>query len=284
MHYGAGSRRPFLSFALALGLVGCGHAKSKPFPRMESSRRGTPEPARDFPKAGQPPGPQAAPGPTGMVNGRDPLFTNPKVSSRFLALGDSYTIGTAVSPPERWPVQLANTLRALDKKLAGPAILARAGWSAEELLASLERIKPVGPFALVSLQIGVNNQFRGGSPEEFRTVLRVLLRRAIALADGQPGRVLVLSIPDYGVTQYVNQREIAEEVDQFNAVIKEEALQVNARWIDITPISREAIDDLTLIARDDLHPSGVMYERWAKEVLPVALEAVSMAAPENSNR
>lgn len=277
----AGSRWPFLWLVLAVGLVGCGQAKPKASAKKVTPRPPEPERAKFVPPPGTP---TPMPGGPGMFNERNPLFTNAKVGSRFLALGDSYTIGTSVSQPERWPVQLANLLREREKEVAGPVILARMGWSAEELLTALDRIKPVGPFALVSVQIGVNNQLGGRSVEEFRPALRTLLQRAIALAGDQPGRVLVLSIPDYGVTRYVGQREIAEEVDQFNAVVKEEALRAKARWIDITPISREAIDDLTLIARDELHPSGAMYERWAKEALPAALEAIALASPADSNR
>ena len=121
---------------------------------------------------------------------------------RFLALGDSYTIGEAVPPEARWPVLLADALRAHGFPFAAPTIIAQTGWTTDELSAAIDRADPQGPYDLVTLLIGVNNQYRGGSVAEYRTEFRALLHRAIGFAGGTAGRVVVVSIPDWSVTPF----------------------------------------------------------------------------------
>lgn len=201
---------------------------------------------------------------------------------RYLALGDSYTIGESVEVSERWPIQLAAALREQGRPAAEPVIIARTGWTTGELLASIEEQEPSGPFDLVSLLIGVNNQYRGGSLDEYRRELRTLLQRAIAFAGGNPGQVLVLSIPDWGVTPFAasrDQLQIAAEIDRFNEVKREEAENAGARYVDVTAISRQAATDRDLIAVDGLHPSGKMYAEWVQLALPEALVALEEASP-----
>src|SRR6266446_2180334 len=196
---------------------------------------------------------------------------------RYLALGDSYTIGESVTSTECWPVQLAAQLHAHGLALADPLIIARTGWTTDELLAGIERQTSQGPFDLVSLLIGVNNQYRGRSSEEYRTQFQQLLHTAITLAGGHPDHVIVLSIPDWGVTPFAagHQRAtIAAAIDRFNATNRAETLQAGARYVDITPVSRQALHDATLIAPDGLHPSGQMYTKWVELVLPTALAAL----------
>jgi lysophospholipase L1-like esterase len=196
---------------------------------------------------------------------------------RYLALGDSYTIGASVTPAERWPVQLAAQLRANGFLVAEPLIIARTGWTTDELMAGIERQPPEGRFDLVSLLVGVNNQYRGRSSDEYRTQLRQLLHTAIAYAGGQPTHVIVLSIPDWSVTPFAagHQRAaIAAAIDRFNAINRDEATQAGARYVDITPVSRQALQDPTLLATDGLHPSGKMYAQWVELVLPAALAAL----------
>jgi lysophospholipase L1-like esterase len=191
---------------------------------------------------------------------------------QLLALGDSYTIGEAVPETERWPVQLAAMLEQRGKKLGPPLIIAQTGWTTDELAAAIEQEKPVGPFDYVSLLIGVNNQYRGRDSEEYRGEFRRLLLQAIGFAGGRAGRVIVLSIPDWGVTPFAQGQDrarIAREIDQYNQVNREEAIRAGARYVDITPISRQAQSDKTLLAADGLHPSGTMYRRWAALVLPL---------------
>ena len=193
---------------------------------------------------------------------------------RFLALGDSYTIGERVRPEERWPVQLAALLRAAGVPVTEPEIIATTGWTTDELAAGIDRANPRGPYDLVSLLIGVNNQYRGWSEEEYRAQFVALLQRAIGFADGRPSRVLVLSIPDWGVTPFAEGRDraaIAIAIDRFNAINREEAARADAAYVDITPISRQ---NAALIADDGLHPSGAMYAEWAKAALPVARAAL----------
>ena len=198
--------------------------------------------------------------------------------ARFLALGDSYTIGESVSEEERWPVQLAEMLRTQGVALDDPQIIARTGWTTDELDAGIDAAAPEGPFDMVSLLIGVNNQFRGRSVDEYQVEFVALLARAIEYAAGQPDHVLVLSIPDYGVTPFgaaYDPATIAQEIDAFNAVNRAEADAAGTRYVDVTPISREAETNPDLIALDDLHPSGAMYAEWASLAYSDAYEVLS---------
>lgn len=196
---------------------------------------------------------------------------------RYLALGDSYTIGESVAGYERWPVQLVTLLRARDLDIGEPEIIARTGWTTDELAAAITHAKPHGPFDLVSLLIGVNNQYRRRSRDEYRRQFEALLQQAVAFADGVSQRVLVLSIPDWGVTPFARSRDpkqIATEIDQFNAIKRAVTEQRGACYINITPLSRTAAMDRTLVAGDGLHPSGSMYASWAQLALPTALAAL----------
>jgi lysophospholipase L1-like esterase len=196
---------------------------------------------------------------------------------RYLALGDSYTIGESVSPAERWPVQLTALLRREGHTLDEPQIIATTGWTTDELAAGIDRAAPRGPFDLVSLLIGVNNQYRGRDLAEYTVQFEALLQRAIELAGGQPRRVLVLSIPDWGLTPFAAGRDraaIGRAIDQFNALNARAARRAGAHYVDVTPISRQAADDAALIAGDGLHPSGKMYAEWARLALPAAREAL----------
>jgi lysophospholipase L1-like esterase len=194
---------------------------------------------------------------------------------RFLALGDSYTIGESVAAEERWPAQLAALLNAAGVEVSAPLIIAATGWTTDELAAGIDAADARGPFDLVSLLIGVNNQYRGHDPEQYRAEFAGLLTRAIAFAGGEPSAVIVLSIPDWGVTPFANGREraqIAAAIDAFNAINREAAEAAGARYVDVTPISRRAATDPALIAADGLHPSGAMYAEWARLALPLARE------------
>jgi len=196
---------------------------------------------------------------------------------RFLALGDSYTIGESVQPADRWPVQLAALFRGGGLPVEDPLIIATTGWTTDELMAGIDRANPTGPYDLVSLLIGVNNQYRGRDPEEYRQQFVTLLNRAIAFADGRLSRVLVLSIPDWSVTPFAAGRDrvaIAADIDRFNIINREETAKLGAHYVDVTPISRRASNDPALIADDGLHPSGKMYTEWAKLAFLAAREAL----------
>lgn len=192
----------------------------------------------------------------------------------FLALGDSYTIGEGVAPGERWPVQLAARLRGEGIDIADPQIVATTGWTTDELSLAVATAEFTPPYALVTLLIGVNNQYRGRSVDEYRLQFRALLQRATELAGAHATRVIVVSIPDWGGTPFAardgrDAARIAGEIDAFNAAASAEAAKAGAAWVDVTTISRqpEAPDELV---GDGLHPSGTQYARWVDALLPVA--------------
>jgi lysophospholipase L1-like esterase len=200
---------------------------------------------------------------------------------RYLALGDSYTIGEAVAVAERWPEQLVRLLAQRGLEIAPPETVARTGWTTDELDRAIAGTALAPPYDLVSLLIGVNNQYRGRDPEEYRAQFRGLLHQAVSFAGGAPGRVLVLSIPDWGVTPFAAGRDRAEvgrEIEAFNAVNRAEAVAAGARYVDILPASRLAAAREHLTASDGLHPSGAMYALWAELALAEALAAVSRPA------
>lgn len=188
---------------------------------------------------------------------------------RFLSLGDSYTYGESIDPNDRWPVQTVKLLRENGTPFEDPVIIARSGWTTRDLLDALEQAQPKGPFDVVTLLIGTNNQFQGRSIEEYRKEFKEVLTKAISFAGGKPGRVIVLSMPDWSVTPYANRYDrapISRDIDRFNAVNKEEATHANVRYIDINPGSKKAGNSPDLIAEDGLHFSGKLYAEWAKIV------------------
>ena len=196
---------------------------------------------------------------------------------RYLALGDSYTIGESVSARNGWPNQLAELLEAEGTHVE-VTIIARTGWTVDELWEGIQANPPEGTYDLVTLLIGVNDQYRGYPAEGYREKFRFLLTQAILYAGGHPDKVIVLSIPDWGFTPFAAQRgdtePISQMIDEFNAVNLEETKSVGAYYVDVTIISRMALDDFDLITGDRLHPSGKMYTMWAEKVLPVALEVL----------
>ncbi len=194
---------------------------------------------------------------------------------RFLALGDSYTIGESILEDERWPVQLVAGLRAQGRNIEDAQIIAQTGWTTDELAAAIVAANPQGPYDIVSLLIGVNNQYRGRSQTEYREQFVDLLNQAIAFADGEPTKVFVVSIPDWGVTPFAARQDseaIGAEIDAFNAINRAEAEKAGVVYIDITPISRRAPDEPELIADDGLHPSGKMYAEWVALMEPIVIE------------
>jgi len=193
---------------------------------------------------------------------------------RYLALGDSYTIGESVAAEDRWPNQLAKLLDAHGIQ-ADLTIIARTGWTTSELWQGIQASEIQPPYDLVSLLIGVNNQYRGYDINEYRDQFTFLLEKSIEYADGDANRVLVLSIPDWGVTPFASNRDrekIAREIDKFNLLDRELSERAGVHYADVTENSREADNDTTLIAPDGLHPSGKMYALWAEKTLPIVKE------------
>lgn len=198
---------------------------------------------------------------------------------RHLALGDSYTIGESVSEAERWPNQLAELLWA-DGVAVEVTIIAHTGWTTDELWQGMQAAKLEPPYDLVSLLIGVNNQYRRYDINEYHEQFVFLLNKSIEHAGGNQKRVIVLSIPDWGVTPFASGQDrgqIAKEINEFNLVNREESEKAGVHYVDVMPSSREASNDISLIASDGLHPSGKMYSEWARLAYPEALEALEIS-------
>lgn len=197
----------------------------------------------------------------------------------MLCLGDSYTIGEAVEEQERFPMQAVELLKQHNLLFEKPVIIAKTGWTTDELSAAIEEQKPQQTFDFVTLLIGVNNQYRQRDLENYRNEFTALLQTAIQYAGGNRSHVYVLSIPDWGVTPFTAQdtkhrtrQQIAGEIDAFNAVNREVAAQQQVPYIDITPHSRTAFTQRELIANDGLHPSGLMYKEWAERLVEVVVK------------
>ncbi|HEX7341899.1 MAG TPA: SGNH/GDSL hydrolase family protein [Rhodanobacteraceae bacterium] len=202
------------------------------------------------------------------------------MSRRFLALGDSYTIGEGVAEAARWPMQLATRLRAAGLAIDDPQIIAVTGWTTDELATGMDDATFTPPYALVTLLIGVNNQYRGRDAADYRAEFRALLARAITLAGDDTRHVLVVSIPDWGVTRFAREQgrdgsAIAVAIDVFNAAAHAEAEHAGSHWIDITAISRQCGDAAHMLATDGLHPSAVQYEHWLQRITPAARHALA---------
>lgn len=191
---------------------------------------------------------------------------------RMLALGDSYTIGESVTAAESWPMQLAALLRARGMSVGEPRIVARTGWTTDELSAALDLVEAelTPPYALVSLLIGVNNQYRGRTVEEYGEQFATLLQRANRWA-GTRGELRVLSIPDWGVTPFASKdtrskEQIGQQIDAYNECARSICERLGVHFIDITMASREAAERPELLCADELHPSALEYARWADRV------------------
>ena len=210
---------------------------------------------------------------------------------RILALGDSYTVGEGVPPADRWPEQLAARLRASDRhalsggvrqphaRVAPPQVVAATGWTVAELAAGIDAARLQAPFDVVTLLVGVNDQYRGGRAETYRTEMSPMLDRAVVLAGGRPGRVVVVSIPDWGVTAFgaADDRgpaRIADEVDAFNAVARAEAQARGLAWVDVTNLSRYQGH---LTVDDGLHPNADAYAAWTDRIGPAVRAALAAA-------
>lgn len=192
----------------------------------------------------------------------------------YLALGDSYTIGESVSEQMRWPIQLADSLKRSGIETKKVKIIARTGWTTAELQKGISDSKPDSTYGLVSLLIGVNNQYRGYDIDIYHREFRELIEQAIEFANNDSSRVFVVSIPNYGVTPFGQTRGeeiIRKELLEYDSIAKKIAAEYDIPFINITPISEKAKQDNSLIASDKLHPSGSMYSEWVHEILPTVL-------------
>ena len=201
---------------------------------------------------------------------------------RYLALGDSYTIGEGVADAGRWPVQLVQALRGDGLAITDPRIIAQTGWTTDELDAAIDTARLLPGYDMASLLIGVNNQYRGRGVEEYREQFTALLERTTGFVQGRHDRALVLSIPDWGVTAFGQQdargqTQIAAEIDAFNAAAQEICRQRGVAFVDIAAISRTLGEQAAMLAGDGLHPSALMYAEWTRLALPYARAMVSAA-------
>jgi lysophospholipase L1-like esterase len=198
----------------------------------------------------------------------------------YLALGDSYTIGESVGAADRYPQQVVGMLNEADPLLCrDPSIIAVTGWTTGNLLEAISMAepangsgKPRAVYDMVSLLIGVNNQYQGRSQAEYRDQFTLLLQKSIWLAGNNPAHVLVLSIPDYSVTPFGRTRDtvlIAAQIDSFNRINYSVSMAYKVNYIDVTAESRKAARDPTLVAEDGLHFSGKEYGNWARLMEPV---------------
>jgi lysophospholipase L1-like esterase len=202
-------------------------------------------------------------------------------AARYLALGDSYTIGEGVAPEGRWPAQLVAALRAAGLAIDDPRIIATTGWTTDELSAALDAAEPLAAdWDMVSLLIGVNNQYRGRDADDYAREFAALLERAIGYAGGRERRVFVLAIPDWGVTPFAIEADrdraaIARELDAYNAIAADVCAHRGVTFVDIAPVSRGRGAEAAMLADDGLHPSAALYAEWAQLALPAALDALA---------
>jgi lysophospholipase L1-like esterase len=189
-----------------------------------------------------------------------------------LALGDSYTIGESVSEDQRCPVQLASRLRDEGISISKPDIIATTGWTTDELQETIDSLQPDKNYDLVSLLIGVNNQYRGYPIDQYKKEFEELLNDAISFAGNEATRVFVVSIPNYGVTPFGMQKgedRIRQELLRYDAIADSISNLYEIPFINITPSSEKAKNDFSYIAKDELHPSGKQYSEWVENIIPV---------------
>ena len=195
---------------------------------------------------------------------------------KYLALGDSYTIGEGVATESSFPFQLYRDLSKLGVSIVKPNFVAQTGWTTVELIAKLNENTSSPTFDLVTLLIGVNNQYRGLPIEQFEQDFKALTQKAIFFTGGRAKTVLALSIPDYGCTPFgaAKKESIQIEIDQYNEIIKKLSLELGFEYIDITTLSRMYASHPEMLVSDNLHPSSILYRKWVDVLTPIARYAL----------
>ena len=197
------------------------------------------------------------------------------INYSYLALGDSYTIGEQVMFAENFPNQTVQQLRRMGFAFYAAEIIAKTGWTTDELNTVIENTTFLKKYDIVSLLVGVNNQYRGRSATEFKIEFEQLLQKAIRFADNKPGDVFVLSIPDWGVTPFAedrNRKQVAEEIDAYNAVCENSSAIFQTHFVNITDSQRIDGNKTAFLAPDGLHPSAMEYKKWADKLTDAILK------------
>ncbi len=187
----------------------------------------------------------------------------------YLALGDSYTIGEAVPLHQSFPYQTVQMLRKKGEQFAAPEIVAKTGWTTDELIKAMKKFRFQPQYNFVSVLIGVNNQYRGRGEVEFKIAFEEILEIANTLSSKKNNRVFVLSIPDYSITPFaakMNTKQVSKEISVFNSVIRAVSVQYKVQYVDICEEFKKAKTDPSLLAEDNLHPSAKEYAAWAKKL------------------
>jgi lysophospholipase L1-like esterase len=213
----------------------------------------------------------------GFISQIPPVTDSPVNKKSFLALGDSYTIGQSVEPAERFPAQTVALLRSSGIIIKDPDYIATTGWTTDDLSLAISRTNPPSNYSVVTLLIGVNDQFQRHDTSGYRSRFTGLLNTAITLASSNNAHVFVLSIPDYSVTpvgMYYDTASIRQQINWFNEINKEVTIEQHCNYLDITPSTRDALYDPSLVTYDGLHPSGLEYQKWARKLLPMMYEAL----------
>jgi len=214
---------------------------------------------------------------------RVPHPSRSPVRADWLALGDSYTVGEGLGAAEAWPERTAARLGGEGTSPGALRVFARTGWTTDELLAAMDDAglwPPREAFALVTLLIGVNDQYRGREPLAFAGRYAACLDRAVALAGGLAARVLAISIPDWGVTPFAegrDRRAIARALDEYNAIVRSTAGARGVHWVDVTARSRAHPE----VVADGLHPAASVHEAWSADLAPVARRALAGEPPQS---
>lgn len=190
----------------------------------------------------------------------------------YLALGDSYTIGESLILPHSFPYQVVQKMRKAGAHMAAPEIIAKTGWTTDELSTALQDYQLLGKYDFVTLLIGVNNQYRGRDAAEYKLEFENLLKQAISYANDKKEHVAVISIPDYAYTPFSADRDrelISKEIDVYNGINRAVSIQYKVHYIDITPDSRQLDEHPDWVAQDGLHPAFPVYSGWADKVSSV---------------
>jgi len=198
---------------------------------------------------------------------------------KILALGDSYTVGEGVDKDKSWPSMLAYKLEQRDILVEDLEIIARTGWTSSNLINAVLSSKLKQNYDIVTLLIGVNDQFQGLSQNSYASNFRILLNKAIDFTGGNTKRVIVISIPDYGVTPFgkrYGKNKVGKETDNFNLINREISVSMGVQYVNVTEISRRALNEPTLLAQDGLHPSEKMYSEWVGLILPIVINSLNI--------